>query len=124
MTKNPSHFGVETTAKGLDGKTVYEPNGKPKKIKIRMADGQLRNGSSQSFYFPPDHPQQGMFKGMVNILTERGYGDWSKVRYECKKFKCDPAKDGNCCCQRKLSIMSLTLSMVNHSLSWRARKVK
>ncbi|KAJ3741761.1 hypothetical protein DFH05DRAFT_1376614, partial [Lentinula detonsa] len=61
MTKNPSHFGVEVPAKGPDGKTLYDPSGKPQKKKIHMSDGQLPNGTPHSFYFPPGHAQEGMF---------------------------------------------------------------
>ncbi|KAJ3792498.1 hypothetical protein GGU11DRAFT_819019 [Lentinula aff. detonsa] len=102
MTKSPSHFGIEVPEKGLDGKTLYDPSGKPQKKEICMSNGQLPNGTPHSFYFPPRHAQEGMFKGMVTILAEHGYGDWSKVRFECKKFKCNPAQEGNCCCHWKL----------------------
>ncbi|KAJ3884020.1 hypothetical protein GG344DRAFT_91531 [Lentinula edodes] len=102
MTKFPSLFGVEVTAKGSDGKTLYSSSGKPQKKKIPMSGGQLPDGTPQSFYFPPGHAQEGMFKGMAIILEERGYGDWSMIRFECEKFKCDPTKQGNCCCHRKL----------------------
>ncbi|KAJ3814714.1 hypothetical protein F5876DRAFT_86258 [Lentinula aff. lateritia] len=82
MTKFPSLFGVEVTAKGSDGKTLYSSSGKPQKKKIPMSGGQLPDRTPQSFYFPPGHAQEGIF--------------------ECKKFKCDPTKQGNCCCRRKL----------------------
>ena len=38
---------------------------------------------------------------MAVILQERGFGDMSKVRAECHKFKCDP-KNPRCCCRRML----------------------
>ncbi|KAJ3806901.1 hypothetical protein F5876DRAFT_90847 [Lentinula aff. lateritia] len=97
MTKFPSLFGVEVTAKGSDEKTLYSSSGKPQKKKIPMSGGQLPDGTPQSFYFPPGYAQEGMFKGMAIILEERGYGDWSMIRFECEKFKCDPTKQGNCC---------------------------
>jgi hypothetical protein len=40
-----------------------------------MRCGRLPNGDPQSFYFPDDHPSMpGWFKGMEQIIKERGYG--------------------------------------------------
>ena len=49
----------------------------------------------------PSHERAGIFKGMAVILQERGFGDMSKVRAECPKFKCDP-ENPRCCCRRIL----------------------
>jgi hypothetical protein len=67
---------------------------------IPMSDGEF-NGQPQPLYFPEGHPRAGVFKGMAVILEERGFGDMSKKKYECKGFHCDPpALD--CCCRRLL----------------------
>ena len=50
---------------------------------------------------PKNHPNkdlQGKFKGMAVILQERGFGDMSNVRAECKGFKCKPGET-RCCCR-------------------------
>jgi len=44
---------------------------------------------------------RGIFKGMAVILEEQGFGDVSKLRAECKGFKCAPAET-QCCCRRIL----------------------
>lgn len=112
MTKNPSaNFG--SCIPVLD-----EATGKPKAngetTQIRMADGTLPNEEPQPLYFPADHPEaslQGLFKGMVVILEERGFKNMSRLRPECKGFKCLPPPAGtppdefytqNPCCLRCL----------------------
>lgn len=66
-----------------------------------MTDGRLPDGTPQSMYFPEGHPRAGVFKGMAVILQERGLGDMSKVRAECKGFDCK-APTTDCCCRRIL----------------------
>jgi len=63
-------------------------------------------GMPQSFYFPDDHPlYPGWFKGMEQIICERGLWPANGLRSECPKFKC-PQCEGhlqpNCCCQHVL----------------------
>lgn len=102
--KEGTNWGIEVSERGEGGKIVYGPDGKPKKTKIRMGDGRLADGTPQSFYFPPDHPRAGIFKGMAVILEERGFKDAPNLRAECKGFKCDvwnPAYPA-CCCRRLL----------------------
>lgn len=96
-----SNWGVEVSAKGPDGKNIYGPDGKPLKTKVRMGYGTFADGSPQDFYFPEGHPRAGVFKGMSNILEEQAYGDVSKFRAECPRFKCDPGAN-RCCCWRML----------------------
>ena len=104
---NPSEFGnlvgyiLVYTHRGPDGKIVYGPNGKPAKIKIKMGNAQFRDGTPQSLYFEEPHACAGTFKGMAVILEERGYADASKLRAECKDFKCAPDM-ALCCCRRLL----------------------
>ena len=54
--KEESNRGIEVGAKGPDGKTVYGPDGKPLKMKVRMGYGTFADGSPQDFYFPEGHP--------------------------------------------------------------------
>jgi hypothetical protein len=106
MSKNSTKLGnpvfsVERNIVGLDGKAVYGPNGKLLKEKVHMADGHFADGTQQSLYFPPGHPQDGLFKGMANILDEWGFTDVQNLRAECPNFQCCPGVE-RCCCQRLL----------------------
>ena len=58
----------------------------------------------QSFYFPDDHPTMpGWFKGMEEIIRERGLWPEDGLLAECPGFKCPvlEAADGkaSCCCR-------------------------
>lgn len=105
-SKAEKNFMVERTKRNAENKIMYdELTKKPQKEKIRMGDGQFRDGSPQPLYFPPDHPEHpGLFKGMAKILEERGYADAPKLRAECVKFKCSTPFNRNspCCCRRLL----------------------
>lgn len=106
MSKNPTHppnpiFGVDRNVIGPDGKPVYGPNGKILKEKVRMGDAKLPDGRPQSLYFPEGHPKAGLFKGMVQILEERGYTGVAGLLAECPKFQCPPGAT-RCCCRRML----------------------
>ncbi|TFK84495.1 hypothetical protein K466DRAFT_496470 [Polyporus arcularius HHB13444] len=94
-------FGVETNVIGADGKPIYRPDGKILKEKIRMRDARLPDGTPQSLYFPDGHPNAGVFKGMAQILEERGFEGAQKLRAECPGFKCPPNAE-RCCCRRLL----------------------
>jgi hypothetical protein len=65
-------------------------------------------GMPQSFYFPDDHPlYPGWFKGMEQIIRERGLWPANGLRCECPGFKCGGVqREGqpqpNCCCRRIL----------------------
>lgn len=100
MTKNPSaNFFVEINDIGPDGKLRYAPDGHPLKKKVRMANGTFLDGSEQEFYFPEGHEKAGMFKGMVNILAERGFTEAHKLKAQCKsKFSECPPGATACCC--------------------------
>ncbi|KAJ8595645.1 hypothetical protein M405DRAFT_806819 [Rhizopogon salebrosus TDB-379] len=54
-----------------------------------MADGRFADGTVQSFYFPEGHEHAGAFKGMAEILKERGFDGTGKLR-------------AGCCCRRLL----------------------
>jgi hypothetical protein len=58
-----------------------------------------QTGESQSFYFPDDHPTMpGWFKGMEQIIQERGLWPDSGLPAECPGFKCLNGKT-DCCCR-------------------------
>jgi len=102
IPKPGSNWGVQVTNRDqISGKPICNPDGSHQKIKIRMGDARLANGEPQCLYFPPGHPREGVFKGMAVILQEQGFGDMSKVRTQCKDFKCQPGAT-NCCCRRIL----------------------
>ncbi|KAF8967562.1 hypothetical protein BDZ97DRAFT_1903395 [Flammula alnicola] len=53
-------------------------------------------------YFPDDHPTMpGWFKGMENIIRERGLWSAKSLNAQCEGFKCMPGKT-DCCCHRLL----------------------
>ena len=75
---------------------MYGSNGKILKTKIPMTNGQLLDGTPQTFYFESG-PQAGLFKGMSVILKERGLVEESKLHAECKKFNCPKGQAAPCC---------------------------
>lgn len=67
-----------------------------------MRPGLLPNGSPQQFYYEENHPQYpGWFKGMEQIIKERGLWPAGGLRAECPGFKCEPGLT-DCCCRRLL----------------------
>lgn len=102
MPKNPSRsWGVSVLAKNDSGAIMYRSDGKPQKIKVPMEPGRYANGESQSLYFPDGHEKAGWFKGMAQILRERGFEAESMLQAECKGFHCPP-DEIRCCCRRFL----------------------
>ena len=99
-SKWETNWGVEVNQCELDGKLIYAPNGQIAKMKVCMMGAKLPNGSDQSLYFKSG-PNTGLFKGMAIILQERGLVKESKLRAECKGFKCEPGAT-RCCCRRVL----------------------
>lgn len=67
-----------------------------------MAPGLFSDGRPQPLYFPEGHEKAGWFKGMAEILRERGYVKEASLNSECKSFKCPPEKVGKCCCRQVL----------------------
>jgi hypothetical protein len=88
--KPGTNRGVEVSKHDTARKLVYNANGSIVKEKIRMGDTVLPDGTVQSFYFPEGHQHAGVFKGTATILEECGFKDASKLRVECKNFKCAP----------------------------------
>ena len=102
MPKNPScSWGIAVLAKDNNSAIMYHPDGKPQKIKVPMEPGRYANEEPQSLYFPDGHEKAGWFKGMAQILRERGFEAESKLQAECKGFRCPPGETG-CCCRRFL----------------------
>ena len=59
-------------------------------------------GEPQPFYFPPDHPTMpGWFKGMEQIIRERGLWPEKGLPVECFSFRCPDGRT-DCCCRRLL----------------------
>lgn len=83
----------------------YTPKGSTEKVfPPRMEPGKLPDGTAQSFYWPDDHERtdrRGWFKGMAQILRERGLHNVAAKRAECPGFKCEPGRT-DCCCRRAL----------------------
>ena len=75
----------------------------PFKDAPRMREGvNPQTGESQSFYFLDDHPSMpGWFKGMEQIIRERGLWPEGGLHAECPGFKCLPGKT-DCCSWRLL----------------------
>ena len=69
----------------------------------RMRDGiNPLTGKEQSLYFPQDHPSMaGWFKGMEEIIKERGLWPEQGLLADCSGSKC-PADRNNCCCRKLL----------------------
>lgn len=66
-----------------------------------MRTGTLLGGACQEFYYPDNHPEMpGWFKGMQQILEERGLFHTGLLA-QCPGFKCE-AGATNCCCRRTL----------------------
>ena len=99
--KEGNNWLLSVTKIDANGKPTYGPDGKVLKEPVQMENATFADGSPQSLYFGPDHPQAGVFKGMAVILQERGLTEESKLRAECPKFKCKPAET-KCCCRRVL----------------------
>ena len=99
--KPGTNWGPEANMISENGKPIHSPDGKVAKIKIHMADASFADGTAQKLYFPLDHPRAGVFKGMSVILEERGLEKESKLKAQCKDFKCE-AGATDCCCRRVL----------------------
>ena len=102
MPKNPVRsWGVTVPVRNNDGTIACHPNGKPQKTKILMEPGRYANGEPQPLYFPDGHEKAGWFKGIAQILQERGFEAESTLQAECKGFRCPPGET-RCCCRRFL----------------------
>lgn len=102
MPKNPRRsFEFDTVVRDSSGKAVLGQNGEPRMERRRMDDATFADGAPQSLYFPRNHSRYpGYFKGMTEILRERGFDAPEKIRAECKGFKC--VRGAESCCQRRI----------------------
>jgi hypothetical protein len=75
-----------------------------------MRPGRLPNGEYQFFYYPgpedypsPEStpPMAGWFKGMEQIIRERGLWPAKGLKAQCHNFRC-PTDQTDCCCRRLL----------------------
>lgn len=103
-SKAGANWGVPTTLMGDNGLPVHgTTNGKIQKVKVRMTGGYLHDGTVQSFYFPEGHIHAGLFKGMAEILMERGLVAQSRLKAQCKVLFSDCEKgQKQCCCRRTM----------------------
>jgi hypothetical protein len=73
MPKGPSeNFFVSVNEKDSEGKQVYNSDGTYKKVQKQMGPAVFADGTPQPLYYEPGHCLVGQFKGMVEILKERG----------------------------------------------------
>ncbi|RXW11883.1 hypothetical protein EST38_g13972, partial [Candolleomyces aberdarensis] len=87
-------FGADVPKRDAEGKVIP---GEKERIPMH---GALFNGESQPLYFPPeDGVGMGTFKGMEQILAERGI-ETTGLKAECKEFKCAPPQQD--CCMRRI----------------------
>lgn len=117
MPKNTSklekNWGVEVNQCDKNGKPTYGSGRKILKTKIPMTNGQLPNGTSQSFYLKSG-PQASLFKGMTIILQEWGLIQESKLHAECKKLTAQQIKQSHAANTMCYTI-SQTLGRSNHT---------
>lgn len=68
----------------------------------KMRPGYFANGEPQDFYYPDDYaPMPGWFKGMEQIIKERGLWPKNGLLAQCEGFKCSPGRN-DCCCRHLL----------------------
>ncbi|RDB20617.1 hypothetical protein Hypma_012315 [Hypsizygus marmoreus] len=99
MPRNLKTWLIQITKCDAQGNPVYNADGTYQKVDISMCDATF-NGQPQPLYFHLTHPRAGEFKGMAQILEERGF-ETKDLLAQCKDFKCaPPALD--CCCRQLL----------------------
>ena len=96
MPKGCRELGVDVPVRDVSGQPVLGPNGKVLTMKAWIANGFFKDGTPQEFYWPEGHQHAGKFKGMAQILTERGL-DVTRLKAQCKH--CEPSVTMCCCCQ-------------------------
>jgi transposase len=69
------------------------------RVSVPMTGGYFCNGEPQSFYWPEGDEQAGQFKGMAEILKERGWESAYSIRAECAKHS---SARTDCCLRRIL----------------------
>ena len=112
MSKTPTAptnplFSVKVPILDEHGDPVHDSKKNVMTHTICMADATLPDGTPQRLYYPEGHPHAGVFRGMAELLIERGYDSQAvrKLRAQCKKFECPssyPSESIACCCRRLL----------------------
>jgi len=97
--KEGRNWGIKVNEMDEDGNLVHGTDGKVLKVRVNMGDAKFADGSPQKLYFPAGHERASIFKGMAMLLQEHGF-DTSKLRAQCKEFKCK--KDTTMCCCRRI----------------------
>ncbi|KIK14399.1 hypothetical protein PISMIDRAFT_76078, partial [Pisolithus microcarpus 441] len=97
MPKGCKEWGIDVPVWDANGKIVLGPDGRTLMTKACISNG-FFNGSPQEFYWPEGHKHAGKFKGMAQILTERGY-DVTNLKAQCKQCASGAT---TCCCWRIL----------------------
>ena len=103
--KPGTNWGVEKKVR-VNGKIQYEGttkrgHPKPMTVKVKMRDARFADGRPQHLYWEDGTPRAGTFKGMAQLLIERGYEHADKLLAQCPNFKCPP-DNTRCCCRRIL----------------------
>ncbi|KAF7303440.1 hypothetical protein MIND_00572800 [Mycena indigotica] len=106
-SKHPDANLLVEVNRRVNGQLVYDPQGRLVKDKIRMTGAYYGpDKTPQDLYYADDHPDEtihGKFKGMRQLLIERGLSQYADLRTECPKFKCEDTTDSaQCCCRRIL----------------------
>ena len=102
MTKSPkAGFGVDAMVRDEKGQLILNGNGQPQTERRKINNATFSDGTTQFTYFPSDHPKYpGYFKGMTQLLLERGFQNPERLLAQCPGFKC--ASDTGQCCQRRI----------------------
>jgi hypothetical protein len=66
-------------------------------LEVQMTGAYFSNGQPQSLYWAEDHTRAGWFKGMAEIVKERGRNDAYKLNAKCNK--CDNERTDCCLCR-------------------------
>lgn len=102
MTKNPARvFGGLSVMTDANGRPRFDEQGKLLKELKPMGGARFADGTIQNIYYPSDHPKYpDFFKGMTQILLERGYDNAGALKAQCNGFRCVPG--AHSCCQRRI----------------------
>ncbi|OAX30494.1 hypothetical protein K503DRAFT_807191 [Rhizopogon vinicolor AM-OR11-026] len=73
--------------KTTEGHDINKENAKQVDPLVWQTPGWLMGmRSAQPLYFPDGHEKAGYFKGMAQILVERGYANAPRLPAECRDF--------------------------------------
>jgi hypothetical protein len=101
MPKNVKEWGITANKLDEDCNPVYRSDSRILKMQVHMDNSKFANGEPQHLYFPAGHPCAGEFKGMAEILIQRGFTHAHSLNMQCEKFKCKYDAT-NCRCHQML----------------------